>query len=327
MKTRSAAFDLLKLFAIFLVLWGHCIQHMKSTNVDEPVFLFIYSFHMPLFMMISGFFSGSSMSMKFWPLLKKKFIQLLLPCLTWYILAYVLPKIGLLILHKEGGAFSISSLNVLLHNFWFLKSVFVCYLLAYLGTKGKWVGILLSIIVSQIIPLFSVGFLYPAFLIGMLLKEQDLLNDIKKRRVLMIASFVIWIGLLCKMEWIEYNVPVNALISNPNLIAERLLRIIIGIFGSVFWISLFVELFHMANGRSTSYLAEFGKYTLGVYILQTYILEGGLCKVLNLDKLNLFLSDFVVAPIIAMLVLIVCILIIKPTEKFSTIKLLLWGYK
>ncbi len=102
MKTRNIAFDLLKLFAIFLVLWGHCIQHMKVTNTDEPVYLFIYSFHMPLFMMISGYFSISSLSMRVWPFLKKKFIQLLLPCVTWYVLAYVLPKLVLMLLHKEG---------------------------------------------------------------------------------------------------------------------------------------------------------------------------------------------------------------------------------
>ena len=97
MKSRNIAFDFLKLFAIFLVLWGHCIQHMKDTNTDEPVYLFIYSFHMPLFMMISGYFSISSLSMRIWPFLKKKFIQLLLPCLTWYVLAYLLPKLVLLL--------------------------------------------------------------------------------------------------------------------------------------------------------------------------------------------------------------------------------------
>ena len=40
--------------------------------------------------------------MRVWPFLKKKFIQLLLPCVTWYVLAYVLPKLVLMLLHKEG---------------------------------------------------------------------------------------------------------------------------------------------------------------------------------------------------------------------------------
>lgn len=80
-KTRIKAFDVLKLFAIFLVLWGHCIQYFTSGNpIDKPVYVYIYSFHMPLFMMISGYFASSSISLPIKELLKKKTIQLLLPC-------------------------------------------------------------------------------------------------------------------------------------------------------------------------------------------------------------------------------------------------------
>ena len=327
MKTRSVAFDLLKLFAIFMVLWGHCIQYMKSTNVDEPVFLFIYSFHMPLFMMISGYFSGSSMTLKFWPLLKKKFVQLLLPCLTWYLLAYVLPKLGLLILHKDGGSFSISSLNVLLHNFWFLKSVFVCYILAYWGAKGKWVGLLLSILASQLIPLFAVGFLYPAFLMGVLLSKRRVIDNTNMRRVIMVTSLVIWAGLLCKMKWIEYNIPINVLLDNPHLFVDRALRILIGIAGSLFWIALFAELFHGSSICQNWTIAKYGKYTLAIYILQTYILEQGLSKIIQLDGFSLLISDFVIAPLISFAVLALCIVLIRLTEQNKYIKFWLWGYK
>lgn len=327
MKSRNIAFDLLKLFAIFLVLWGHCIQHMKVTNTDEPIYLFIYSFHMPLFMMISGYFSISSLQMKFWPFVKKKFIQLLLPCVSWYLLAYVLPKLALMLLHKEGGAFSLSSLDVLLHNFWFLKSVFICYVLAYFGFKGKWIGILLSILISQIIPMFSVSFLYPAFLVGIVLSKGDLLEDDRKRVIIMVSSFLIWAGLLVKMRWTDFNVPISFLISNSELIMDRLLRIFIGSFGALFWISLYTTLFRKSSNTRVASLAKYGKYTLGVYILQTYILESGLCKVISLDKFSLLMSDFIVSPIIALTVLVICILIIMITERYKLMALLLWGYK
>lgn len=326
MKTRNIAFDLLKLFAIFLVLWGHCIQHMKVTNTEEPIFLFIYSFHMPLFMMISGYFCISSLSMRLWPFLKKKFIQLLLPCLTWYVLAYVLPKLALLLVHKEGGAFSVNSLYVLLHNFWFLKSVFVCYVLAYLGFKGKWLGILLSILVSQIIPLFSVGFLYPSFLVGILLSEKSLLDDNRKIHVIMISSLMLWIALLFKMKWIEYNIPIDVLLISPNLVTGRLLRVITGLSGALFWMSLFTELFKGINNNKIISLSTFGKYTLGIYILQTYILEEGLCKIISLDKYPLFVSDFLIASCLALSAMFVCINIIKTTDRNKLATLLLWGY-
>ena len=80
---RLPYFDVLKLFAIFLVLWGHCIQYFLSSQYsDEPVYRYIYSFHMPLFMMISGYFSASSMRLHFTELITKKSRQLLLPCVS-----------------------------------------------------------------------------------------------------------------------------------------------------------------------------------------------------------------------------------------------------
>ena len=81
---RNKAFDMLKLFAIFLVVWGHCIQNLHTCDFyEEPVYKIIYSFHMPLFMVISGYFSLSSMRATTGSFLKKKFNQLLLPSFTW----------------------------------------------------------------------------------------------------------------------------------------------------------------------------------------------------------------------------------------------------
>ena len=71
---RNKAFDVLKLFAIFLVVWGHCIQNLHSGDFySEPVYKIIYSFHMPLFMVISGFFSKSAMSFSGLAFFNKKF--------------------------------------------------------------------------------------------------------------------------------------------------------------------------------------------------------------------------------------------------------------
>lgn len=323
MKTRNIAFDLLKLFAIFLVLWGHCIQHMKISNIDEPIFLLIYSFHMPLFMMISGYFSLSSLSMRFWPFLKKKFTQLLLPCVTWFVLAHMLPKLALLLLHKEWEGISF---NLLLRNFWFLKSVFLCYVLAFLGYKGKWFGILLSIIVSQVIPLFSISFLYPSFLVGILLFKEGLLESERRRRVIMLSSLVLWCALICKMKWINFNIPISVLLTSPDLLIERCPRVILGLSGALFFMSLFTELFKRKNNIKILALSVFGKFTLGIYILQTYILELSLCKIISIDHYPLIVADFLIAPSIALLVLCVCICIIKIIDRCRLMTLLLWGY-
>ena len=59
---RLVQFDAVKLFAIYMVILGHCIQHLLSSDyLDEPGYIMIYSFHMPLFMMISGYFASSGL--------------------------------------------------------------------------------------------------------------------------------------------------------------------------------------------------------------------------------------------------------------------------
>lgn len=86
---RMPFFDYLKMLAMFIVLWGHAIQHLQTGEVwDEPMHKIIYSFHLPLFMIIAGFFSLLSMNMGLADFLKKKGSQLLLPCLTWSLILY-----------------------------------------------------------------------------------------------------------------------------------------------------------------------------------------------------------------------------------------------
>lgn len=60
LKVRDITFDAIKLFAIYLVIWGHCILHLQGYKFDQwqnPIYRLICSFHMPLFMTISGYFA------------------------------------------------------------------------------------------------------------------------------------------------------------------------------------------------------------------------------------------------------------------------------
>lgn len=86
---RMAFFDFLKMFAMFMVLWGHAIQHLQTSDVwGNIMHKIIYTFHLPLFMMIAGFFCISSMNLNSFTFFKKKGTQLLLPCITWSIILY-----------------------------------------------------------------------------------------------------------------------------------------------------------------------------------------------------------------------------------------------
>ncbi len=87
MRKRIEHIDLLKAFAIFCVVLGHMLQY--GYNYGERDFYvnslwsLIYSFHMPLFMMLSGFFAISSLDDSFFVMLKKKILRIWVPAYLW----------------------------------------------------------------------------------------------------------------------------------------------------------------------------------------------------------------------------------------------------
>lgn len=55
-KNRVREIDALKFILIFSVMVGHCLTFGKSDYLNNIVYRFIYSFHMPLFVFLSGMF-------------------------------------------------------------------------------------------------------------------------------------------------------------------------------------------------------------------------------------------------------------------------------
>jgi fucose 4-O-acetylase-like acetyltransferase len=87
MKTRIEYIDQLKGVAILLVVVGHFIQINTADNTGDALFSAIYSFHMPLFMFISGYVAEKNTSTKIFSnyskFLQKKATTLLLPFFAW----------------------------------------------------------------------------------------------------------------------------------------------------------------------------------------------------------------------------------------------------
>ena len=91
-KQRDTYLDALKGFAIILVVLGHSVQSFTAGGKfdDNLLFRIIYSFHMPLFMFLSGAaasYSSRPMNLEF---IKRKFYMLVIPFVSWYLVGYFL---------------------------------------------------------------------------------------------------------------------------------------------------------------------------------------------------------------------------------------------
>ena len=86
-RNRIIYIDQLKGFLIILVVLGHVIQFMYSPdNFDNNrIYRYIYCFHMPLFMMLSGFVTPIRLE-RFSQVMHKlysRFMQLVIPFISW----------------------------------------------------------------------------------------------------------------------------------------------------------------------------------------------------------------------------------------------------
>ena len=324
---RIQSIDILKLFAMFLVIWGHCVQFMLTSNhLDEPAFVYIYSFHMPLFLMVSGLFAHravtSARECGTWLLVKAR--QLLLPCIAWGLLM----SFGNLLLPLINGTHPDKSLlSTLWTNFWFLKSLFICFCLWYASLallRKPWLAALVSLLISQCIVAQEVQWSYPSFVTGVLIGAH--LDDLRRYRK-PVALAALLIGGLLLLDWNksyflipsvytwQSSTPADCILN----IVMRLYRYVVNISLSLGFLALFLNLDSLNTQHSTSlntqystlnYLSSLGQLTLGIYIIHSLIImvRERLCPtLLCCDSLNPWLFNIVVAPLVAAMLLLVSI--------------------
>lgn len=342
MKKRIVYFDLLKAFAIFLVIWGHAIKHLMDVDSHGVVaFNVIYSFHMPLFMTIVGFFAASSLKSHPWEFLKHKFKQLLLPAFVWITIFTLLAFVLLPPMYHVAGI--TEYVKNMIFQLWFLKSAFFCYLIFYipqwllgkfkLSHRMFW-GLLISLIVSQAFPLMKVNAMFIPFLAGVVINRYQPL--IYKNWILFfitgIALYVIMYfttdcGLhLKEMSAIKSDLLHGNLYALKDLAENQIVHIALGVSATVALVALFYGLFKAAgNNAWVSYLSEAGRSTLGIYILQTFILEQVMLAYVNIQGISNIAASMVVCPLISFVILDLSLSIIRLIRRNETTSYWLLG--
>lgn len=339
-KKRIVYLDVLKCIAIYLVVWGHCIQFMSPvTYINDSMTRFLYSFHMPLFMMISGFFAWHSMQLSFGRMVLKKVRELILPNVMWAIVISLLSLVSTFLIWDYNGYANpnlISRFNFFFwSDLWFLKTLFICYILASTWInlrKHKIIGLIITLLLSHAISSINLlSLMYPCFLVGMGLKYYSNYFTHKKDVAIIIISFIVFILLYIAQTFIlEYKpFSVSHLIGSGlykmAIYTEcyRIIELLLGISGSfvfIFFIKLICRYFH-----EIKCLSNIGRFTLGIYIWQTLFIQRFIGPFLHLPIQNHYLYDFILTPVAAVIITIICALMTKLESKSRILATLFLG--
>lgn len=335
MGQRLEHMDLLKAFAIFSVLLGHATEQLSGGLFwDHPVWTFIYSYHMPLFMFVSGFFFPSSLKRSYGEVCRIKLRQLGIPSLTAFAIACaIMLSMGVRAI-ADLCEFSFAGF---LNCVWFLKCLLLCYLVMYPLCKGlhrDWVAALVATVLVILLPgaqVVNFNFMLPMFCLGMLVGRRR--EGMERHRIIwMVLSAVVFGVLLC--FW-----------SGHLTVYERPTQVIDLATGSFDWGNLGLTLYRLALGMSGSMtfyllskpvcdalqrrrwcgtLCRIGGATLGIYFLQTFLLE------ILVNSLHLYVPvphSYWVAPILAVAELVLCYNLVRLLRKTRILRLLILGEK
>lgn len=174
---RDLSFDYIKGVLIFLVILGHAIIYINGVDCYyDPLWKIIHSFHMPLFVLISGYFFKNDITGNFYQLCKKQFYRLLVPQFSFVILGFILMPLcwdNFSYLITINGDINIKPLYHYITFAWFLWCIFFCSL--FINVLSRCAGKNTYIIIISICILMYVFFEY---LPGPLFKNQQIAKQL-----------------------------------------------------------------------------------------------------------------------------------------------------
>lgn len=194
MLDRILYLDAIKAILMFLVIWGHVIQYTNGVEgINNDIALIIYSFHMPMFMAVSGIFYDRILSREIKMVLKSKSIQLLLPSTVILLLLFLM-----VFINKPRGLQE--SIVWLWHSRpWFVYTLFICTITSFLGykvTKSVRMGFLIAFCLFLVVPDISGKelFMLPFFMLGFYWNKYKSVIE-KYENLLLFLSFLTFLML------------------------------------------------------------------------------------------------------------------------------------
>ena len=278
---------------IFLVVFGHCIQYGNGQSFsssgaffDDILFKIIYSFHMPLFALVSGYlfyWSVSSRSPR--EVLIRQVNNLLLPAFSWAVLVQVLRAV--LRVYRGDIYGAQAALLGIYGNFrglWFLWAMLYASVIVVLVRERfkdsilvyALIPFLLIVMPGKIAP-SSYVFVYPYFAAGYLWHREhmDEKFSLSNNKLLCPVIILVWCIMLLFYERSSYVYTTGTGLIKyrhggefvPSQIWIDIFRWLIG-FAGCGAVLILLKLI-----KPVKFIAAIGVRSLGIYIMSGYMMK------------------------------------------------------
>ena len=189
-RTTIAKWDNFKFFLILTVVIGHFFARIDDLKTAKSIILWIYSFHMPGFVFVSGLFSKRTIH-------EKRFDKIFSYLIMFFVAKYILFFLRLI----RGGepSLSYSKINDVS---WYAFAIFVFYLLTIFLKQYHRVYVMTAAVVfacltgyvqdvGTFLSLSRIAAFYPFFLLGFYLNPADLIKVTDRWYCKILAVFII----------------------------------------------------------------------------------------------------------------------------------------
>lgn len=293
-KSRSCYFDNLKFLLITLVVMGHTIEPLIDSYPDmKIIYNFIYSFHMPLFVFISGYFSKNTES-------HKKNFHKVTSILAAYIIFQLLYSLfNIYVLKAEN--FKITFVYPYWIT-WYLLSLFIWNLMLPYFSKIKY-SIIITVVISILCGYDSnVGYylslsrtiiFFPYFLMGYFCQKYHIstIRKYVKKRYAVSGLLIIFLLIYLLNNKIDYRwfygsftySQLNSL-GCPKYII-RMFTYILAVTTSIFILTLIPD--------KKLFFTKLGSRTIAVYAFHGFIIKM-LVKYNFFNYINSFKSEILI---------------------------------
>lgn len=305
--------DYLKAFACFLVVLGHLLQSLQISKIDlypnitTFIIWFIYLFHMPLFMCMSGYLYLKTKKEFSWKEYKKfefkKIINLAIPYFTFYLL-FIL--INMMFSKSVNTSRGIDDLLKIFNNpiapYWFLYallSIFIIVPILEKILKNDKKKIMIIFVILKIVSIFIKTNIYFVdsiksysiyFYLGSIIVDEKNLN--KTKTTILIFIYIIFSIIFYRFK--DYI---------PTYMNE-----IIKVFFAILGIYICINIFK--NIKKVTFLDTFKEYTFQIYLLHTIFAAGMRIILIKVGIYN-YIIHFIMGLIVSIYMPVIISLISK----------------